>query len=280
MVNRWGVALSATLIIITGFFNSALAQDLIFTAPPREKPDAGAKLYGPLADYFSKVLKTKVVYQHPGNWLNYQRNMRDGKYDIVFDGPHFASWRQAHLKHDMLVKLPGTLEFFLLADVDDKSVNSPDDLIGQRICGISPPNLSTLSVLDYYRNPVRQPVIKGVRGGMGGVYKTFSKGNSGCKALVLRTTFYKKKLKDEQRNGLKLIYSSRPLPNQVISAGPRISNIDKGRLAKGLISGEGAQAASGVVKRFGGKKAKSFVYANNDEYRGHNQLLEGVIFGW
>jgi len=275
MISRAVVATVASLLL----FTQAFGQDLIFTAPPREKPAQGAKLYGPLAAHFSKVLKTKVVYQHPGNWLNYQRGMRNGKYDIVFDGPHFAAWRMAHLKHDMLVKLPGTLVFYLLGKKGDASVKNTNDLIGQKICGISPPNLSTLSILDHYRNPVRQPVIKGVRGGMGGVYKTFMKGAS-CKALVLRNTFYKKKLTDEKRAGLNLIYESRPLPNQVISAGPRISNIDKGKLAKSLISGPGAKAALPVAKRFGGKKAKGFIYADNKEYEGHNMLLEGVIFGW
>lgn len=273
-----GRAVVATFVIFL-LVSQAFAQDLIFTAPPREKEEQGIKLYGPLAVHFSKVLKTRVVYQHPHNWLNYQRDMRNGKYDIVFDGPHFASWRMAHLKHDMLVKLPGTLVFYLLAKKDDASVQNTNDLIGKKICGISPPNLSTLSILDFYRNPVRQPVIKGIRGGMGVVYKSFMKG-VGCKAMVLRNTFYKKKLTDEKRAGLKLIYESRPLPNQVISAGPRISNIDKGRLAKSLVSGSGAKAALPIARRFGGKKAKGFIYADNKEYKGHNMLLEGVIFGW
>ena len=87
------------------------AQDLILTAPPREKPEVGAAEYGPLANYLSKLLGKKVKYVHPGNWLNYQREMRADHYDIIFDGPHFASWRIAHLGHDALVRLPGTLEF-------------------------------------------------------------------------------------------------------------------------------------------------------------------------
>ncbi|MDH5777459.1 MAG: phosphate/phosphite/phosphonate ABC transporter substrate-binding protein, partial [Gammaproteobacteria bacterium] len=69
------------------------------TAPPRESKEAGNKLYTPLANHLSKLLNAKVVYQHPGNWLNYQRDMREDKYDIVFDGPHFISWRLEHLKH-------------------------------------------------------------------------------------------------------------------------------------------------------------------------------------
>ena len=129
------------------------AKDLILTAPPRESAEAGQKIYGPIAAHLTKLLGSKVVYEHPANWIAYQRDMRNDKFDIVFDGPHFVSWRIAHLGHQVLVKLPGNLQFVLLTDKDSKKYNKADDLIGKNICGISPPNLSTLSVLDYYRNP-------------------------------------------------------------------------------------------------------------------------------
>ena len=98
--------------------------------------------------------------------------MRNDKYDIIFDGPHFVSWRMAHLGHEVLVMLSGNLQFVLLTDAKNNKYKSPDDLIGKYICGISPPNLSTVSVLDHFRNPVRQPVIRGIKGGMGKVFKS------------------------------------------------------------------------------------------------------------
>ena len=137
-LNQWVFLLS--VLIVT---QSAVAADLIMTGPPREKPEAGQQLYGPIAEHLSKLLGKKVVYEHPKNWLNYQRDMRNDKYDFVFDGPHFISWRMEHLGHDVLVKLPGTLMFHLTTAKDEKEINTPDDLVGQKICGISPPNLST-----------------------------------------------------------------------------------------------------------------------------------------
>jgi len=264
--------------LLVGVTLPAFAADLIMTAPPRESKDAGIKLYTPLAAHLSKLLNTKVVYQHPGNWLNYQRDMREDKYDIIFDGPHFISWRLEHLKHDVLVKLPGKLEFYLVGDKANNDLKSMDQLIGKKICGISPPNLSTLTVLDRFRNPVRQPVIKGIKGGMGKVHKAFREGK--CAAAVLRTTFYKKKLKQADRDTLKILFHSTPLPNQAISVSNRVSASLKNRIVKSLTLGNGVKASQEIVKRFGGKKAKSFIPASNDEYKGHNQLLEGVIFGW
>ena len=250
---------------------------LILSAPPRETQDAGNKQYEITASFISQILGKPVKYEHPRNWLNYQNDMRNDKYDIVFDGPHFASWRMVHLGHDMLAKLPGKLQFYLLTAADNTQINSADDLIGKKICGISPPNLSTLSVLAYYQNPVRQPVIKGIKGGMGKVYNTYKTG--ACEALVLRTAFYDKKLTSADRKSLKIIYKSAAMPNQVISAGKRLTPAEKSRMQVALISQEGAQATEPTLKRFGGK-SKAFIPATAEEYEGYNNLLEGVIFGW
>ena len=256
---------------------SAFAADIVFTAPPREKPAAGMKVYGPIAQHLSQIMKTKVTYKHPGNWLNYQREMRDGKYDVIFDGPHFASWRMAHIGHDMIAKLPGKLIFYLVKEKSNTKINSLSDLIGQRICGISMPNLSTLSILAAYPNPVRQPVIIGVRGGMKGVVKSLKKNR--CDAYVFRDKFYLKKLKPEVRNNLKILHTSKPLPNQVISAGQRVTPAQKKAISHSLTVGKGIDSTKALRKRFAGK-ARSFVKTSNDEYKNHNRLLEGVIFGW
>jgi len=153
------------LLIISNFFSVAFAE-LILSAPPRESAEAGMKIYGPIAQHLSKNLGVQVTYKHPENWMMYQRDMRADKYDIVFDGPHFIAWREAHLGHEVLMKLPGNLQFIIVTTKNNASVNKANDLIGKNVCGISPPNLSTLSVLDYFENPVRQPTIKVIKGGM------------------------------------------------------------------------------------------------------------------
>ncbi|MEJ2142754.1 MAG: PhnD/SsuA/transferrin family substrate-binding protein [Gammaproteobacteria bacterium] len=270
-------ALQLGLVVSLLFPVQVIAKGLILTAPPRESAEAGKKLYGPIADHLTALLGSKVVYEHPGNWIAYQRDMRNDKYDIVFDGPHFVSWRIAHLGHQVLVKLPGHLQFVLLTDKDNSKYSKADDLIGKNICGISPPNLSTLSVLDYYRNPVRQPVIKGVKGGMGKVYKSLVAGK--CEAAVLRTAFHSKKLTNEQRAGMKQLFLSQKMPNQAISVSARISPQARRKIAESLTMGNGVASTSGILKRFGGK-AKTFIHASNSEYQTQTALLEGVNFGW
>lgn len=264
-----------TVVICLVLCQSVWARNLIMTAPPREKPIEGLKLYGPLAAAISKELGKKVVYKHPNNWLRYQRNMRNGDYDIVFDGPHFASWRIEHVGHTAIVKLPGTLEFFLVVKKSAGKINSLADLIGKKICGISPPNLSTLSVLARFNNPVRQPVILGIRGGMGKVYRRFI--NGACTAAVLRNAFFYKKLDKLKQKELKILIKSEPLPNQVITVSKRISVRDRGRITKAILYGRALDAAKPILTRF---KRKTFVTTTNEEYLVPRELLEGVIFGW
>jgi len=270
--SRWILILSVVL-----FAQGVVAKDLIMTGPPREKPEAGKKLYGPVADHLSKLLGKKVVYEHPKNWLNYQRDMRNDKYDIVFDGPHFISWRMAHLGHEVIVKLPGTLVFYLATAKDDAEIKTTNDLVAKKICGISPPNLSTLSVIAAYPNPVRQPVIKGIKGGMGAVHKSYKAGK--CRAAVFRRAFFKKKLPQPARDSYKILYTSKPVPNQAFSVSKRITARERSLIIQSFTLGDGVKATSGILRRFGGK-AKHLINANTEEFKGHNLLLEGVIFGW
>jgi ABC-type phosphate/phosphonate transport system substrate-binding protein len=276
---RLHTSFSILSFILLIFIMRVASAEYVMTAPPRENPEAGAKIYSPLAKHLSTILGEKVVYKHPKNWLQYQRDLRHDVYDIVFDGPHFVSWRLAHLKHDVLVKLPGTLEFVIVVNKDDREVKKMKHLIGKKICGIPPPNLATLTVIEQFQNPVRQPIIWGVRGGFPNVLKTFKKG--GCRAAVFRTTFYKKKMSAAERASMRILYHSKALPNQAISVSRRIGSKYKDKIIRSLTLDEsGKQAAHGITKRFGGKKAPPFIAAKNKEYLKPAQLLEGVVFGW
>ncbi|NOX44063.1 MAG: phosphate/phosphite/phosphonate ABC transporter substrate-binding protein [Gammaproteobacteria bacterium] len=268
---------NALFLLALLFFSNAQA-DLVLSAPPRESLEAGNALYGPLAKHLTELLGEKVTYQHPDNWLHYQRELRNDVYDVVFDGPHFVSWRIKHLRHSVLVKLPGTLEFFIITKKSDERINKLTDLIGKKICGISPPNLGTMTVIDQFKNPVRQPDIFPVNGGFGQVAKKFSSG--ACDAAVLRSNFYNKKLTENARAVTKKLFASTPLPNQAISVSSRVNNKNKIKIVQSLTRGEGLEISRGIVKRFGGKQAKSFIVANQQDYMQQVDLLEGVVFGW
>jgi len=265
-------------LIVLFTSNIAIASELILSAPPRESVAEGNKLYEPIATYLSSVLGRKVTYKHSKNWFKYQMDMRNDKYDIIFDGPHFISWRLKHLKHEVLVKLPGELDFMLVADASNSNLKKSKDLTGKYFCGISPPNLSSLSFLASFSNPVIQPRVKGIKGGMGKVFQAFE--NKKCTAAMLRGSYYKTQLSEHKRKQLKVLFRSSTLPNQAITASSRLSLKEKRKISKGLLSADGVEVLQGIVDRFAEVNASSFTKTNNAEYKGYNKYLEGVLIGW
>lgn len=266
------------ILLVTLPVNTLLAADLIFSAPPRESETAGKILYQPIADYLSKILNKKVIYQYPDNWFNYQNNMKHGAYDIIFDGPHFVSWRIAHLEHQAILKLPGSLEFLLVANANNNKLNKPKDMIGKHFCGVSPPHLSSLTFLGSFSNPVTHPRVQGIKGGMGKVFEAFN--NDKCPAAVLRKNYYQKILTEQQRGDLKIVFNSKSLPNQAISVSKQLTKKEKQNIANALTKGEGIALTQAILKRFTDYKTTAFIKTNNKEYKGYNRFLEGVLFGW
>ena len=255
---------------------SAAQTKLILSAPPRETPQAGQEQYGVIAKELSKVLGMEVVYEHPGNWTNYAALMRAGKYDILFDGPHFAAWRMKHVNHVPVVRLPGALKFLILAHAENNQIKSLRDLIGKNICGLASPNLGTMAVFALYENPVIQPEIKVIKGGMKNVLQAFLRGE--CEAAVVRDKVYLS-LPQEKKDLIKIIDKSEDMPNQTITVSTKISVYNRDKIQKFLVSKEGAKTAEKLLGIYS-RNNKIFLPADINEYMGLEKLIEGVVYGW
>ena len=93
---------SALLLLLT--MRSAWAVDLIFGVPPLETQIDRQDVYRPIVDYLSQLLRRPIQYEVSADWLTYQRDMREGRYDLVFDGPHLVARRITHSYHEALVR--------------------------------------------------------------------------------------------------------------------------------------------------------------------------------
>ena len=269
---------AAVLLLLC--LSSQLHAEFLLTAPPRESASEGLKQYGPLADKLTEIIGEKVVYQQPKGWLFYQRDMRTDKFDIVFDGPHFISWRMKRFGHTPVAKLPGTLRFVVITAKDIKGhngreVNEVNDLKNISICSIAPPNLSSLTVLTEYIDPVSLPVMVNVKGGMKGVYNAFKNGK--CQAAILRDKFYAKKVPKEDREDLKIIFKSEPVANQGVTVSRRINEEQRTLIAAALT--EVSESTAPTIKRFT-PKAEKMLYTDNADYDGYYKLLTEVVYGW
>jgi ABC-type phosphate/phosphonate transport system substrate-binding protein len=235
-------------------------EALVFTAPPRESPDAGIEIYKPVAEYLSQAIGKKVRYQHPGTWGVYRTEMLKGSYDIIFDGPHFNSYRLEKLSHNILVKIPERHEFAVIVRKDKTAFQTVSQMAGRSFCTHAPPNLGTLVLLTQFDNPARQPVIISTNG-WENIYNGVVSGK--CAGGVLPMANLKKV---DKANLAKVIFKTAAMPNQAFSAGPRVSLEDQMKLAQALASPDAAVPTEKLRAAY--KVGDGFALASNQEYQG------------
>lgn len=246
-------------------------SDLVFSAPPRGSYQEEVAIYQPIVDLLSKVIGKKVTYQYSDNWLSYSKDMTEGNYDIVFDGPAFNGWRIEKLSHTPIVRLPEDFVFVVITRADNDRVKQVKDLAGRMICAHAPPNLGTLTMLSQFDNPARQPVIIETKG-WDNSYKAMLDGK--CAATVVPI----KNLTKNDAGAKKLtktLYQHKAMPNQAISVGPRIAPELHKKIAQALLTEEGKQATSKLRSAYAGK---DFVPATRDEYAGMGDLLKSSLY--
>jgi ABC-type phosphate/phosphonate transport system substrate-binding protein len=246
-------------------------RDLVFSAPPRGSYQEEAAIYQPIVDLLSKAIGKKVTYQYSDNWLSYSKDMTEGSYDIVFDGPAFNGWRIEKLNHTPIVRLPEDFVFVIITKADNDRVKQVKDLAGRMICAHAPPNLGTLTLLSQFDNPSRQPVIVETKG-WDNAYKAMLDGK--CAATVVPI----KNLAKNDAGTKKLtktLYQHKAMPNQAVSVGPRIAPELHKKIAQALLSDEGKQATAKLRAAYAGK---DFVPATRDEYAGLSDLLKASLY--
>ncbi len=242
---------------------------LVFSAPPRETPAEGARIYQPIADWLSRVLEKKVVYRRPDNWLTYQTEMVRGSYDLLFDGPHFNSWRILNLHHNTLARLAEGHTFAVIVRKGNKQITDIAQLAGHKVCGMNPPNLGTLAILNQFDNPLRQPVIVNSLGWQR-VYDGVMEKK--CSAGILPIANLNQY--DKSRRFSRALFTSKTLPNQAFSSGPRVTREDQLKIAAALTDPSAKPALARLLQAYG--STKGFVRATKEEYAGVDVYLKDV----
>lgn len=245
-----------------------LAKELVLTSPPRESEQKAREIFQPIADYIGTVLKRPVVFKYSDNWLTYQSEMQKDLYDIVFDGPHFISYRMAKYQHAPLVKLPGKFIFVIIAKKDNNRINKVEDVNGRMLCAPAPPNLAALTALTQYTNPSRQPIMVDTKG-FPQTYDALLNGK--CSAAAMQIKVFEKL--DKEKKATKILFQSKGLPNQAISASSRLDAAERARLAELLQSDAGKKATAKLREEYNGQ---DFVPATAEEYVGHSGLLKDI----
>ena len=260
------------ILLLLGFLGSlvlpAAQADLIFTSAPRDSQEKELAIYQPVVDLLSKATGQKVRFLHGDNFLVYQSEMRKGTYDIVFDGPAFVGWRMAKLQHTPLVKFPGNLVFIVAVKKDQARINTLKDMAGRTLCAFPPPNLATLTALVEFDNPARTPLILESES-FPDAYKKMVTGK--CVGAVLQKKLFENLDKEKQAG--KIIFISKPLPNQAFSAGPRVTADMREKITQALLSPEGAVATKKLREVF---KIEALQPAKPEEFKDLGLLLRDM----
>jgi len=248
---------------------------IIFSAAPFGDSEEAIQIFTPLAKYLEEVIGETVIYEHPASWSDYAQNMRSGRYDIVFDAPHFGSWRIKNIKHTPVVRLPGKLGYVILTMKNKKELNTLRDLLGVKICALESPTLGTLTVYKLFPNPVFMPQIREISGNFRDVYKELKDGK--CEAAVLQDVTYDHLIPAEKRE-VKVITKSAQMPQMTLTIGPRLLSKKK-LIAQKLMTSKATRAAAKLLSN-NGMHTKSFVSVEMSEYKDLEHLLTDVAWGW
>jgi len=260
---------TSAYLFLSLFAITSVSADLVMSAPPREKPEVGEQVYGPVAAYISQVIGKKVVYQHPEEWGIYQGNMQLGKYDIVFDGPHFVAWRMHRKGHELLANTPGELSFVVVVRSINKRYTELKHLRGRPVCALAPPNLATLTLLREVGIGHEPRLV--LSSSFGEAFKGLLAGK--CEGVVMRDATYAK-LSKTAPNKTRVVFTSKPLPNQAITAGNKLDAASKNLLRTKLTTPEASAAMAKFVETYtGGKGLKA---AESKDYEGLDALLKDI----
>lgn len=252
-------------------------------APPSAADAAHIdQAYGELAKILSGWLGDTVRYEKPNNYMGYAQAMREGRYDLLVDGPHFAAWRMTKLQHQPVVESSERLVFLTLANADDDRIKSPDDLVNKRVCSQSSPSLATMMFLAQFPNPMRQPMMKYENGYAPNV--ALLKQRS-CDAAVVNASFYDNQMGAADKAVVKVIHNTRPLPGVVVTAGPRLTPVQidtlRSRLAKPAAEDNAAVLLlSKAALRGVRHEDVRWVPVKASELKGLDELLTSMSWGW
>ncbi len=250
---------------------AAESEELVLSAPPRGVAAKEKEIYEPIAELLSKTIGKKVTFRYSDNWLSYSKDMIQGSYDLVFDGPHFNGWREDKLGHVPLIKINEDFIFALITKAENQRITEVKNLAGRTICAHAPPNLGTLLLYSQFDNPVRQPVIIEIQG-WDNAYKGLIDGK--CEATIVPLKNLAK-FDAGEKKATKIIYKSRTMPNQALSAGPRITPAMQAKIRQAMLSEEGKKATEKLREVYA---IKEFVSASREEYAGLGRLLKHTLY--
>ncbi len=257
------ILLLGTLLI--GLNPAAHADTLKMAIPPFLPPQEILKAFQPLADYIGQQTGTTVQLVTFNSYLGFWQATHTGSkgFDMALDSAPVTDFRVQRFQWRVIAKMQGKVTQSLVTGPDTLIVD-PSELINKKVAVQPSPSVSALLLYQLFPNPVQQPTL---------VFETTNRDaakavlDGKAKAAVIPTPIA------AGYPNLNLVTTTKPVPFLAISVSPNVSPALADKLRQAFIQMADTTKGEDILKA---SQLSRFVTANDADYSGQAQLLEGT----
>ena len=144
-------------LLLTLSSSVATAQIYRVVVQPDYRPEQAALVYEPLLEYLREATQLQFELVTPRTYYKYWNDMRQNNAgDVVIDDAHFTDYRIQRYGYKPLVKSNAPMRYSLLTSGTEDNLRA---FYGRRVSTMPSPSLGYLVLMDWYPNPIRQPVV-------------------------------------------------------------------------------------------------------------------------
>lgn len=261
--------------LLVVMFISPLRAEILISAPPLYSETNMQAAFAPITRYLSENLGQVVRYEHQADLLEYAKNIRSDKYDILLSEAHIMSWslrfqNSGGLAHTPLAKLGSTKQPVLITR--NPKIDRLQSLINKRICVKPSPSLDAVQLYRQFNNPINQPLIVEIKGAYEHILTMMDKGR--CTAAVINSTDI------EQNTDIKVIKALGQTPGAGWSMTERLPSDIKQQLQTLFLDSTQSEHFSTLLRLFTEQNNNTPMQATSkQEYASYDKLLSQV-WGW
>ena len=245
----------------------AADQPLIFATAPTHSTDKTLEIYQPVIDYLRQKTGQEIIIQTAATFTDYNNNIQNNSYQIVFDGPHYVGWRVDKFGHVPIARLPGQIKIAVVIKKDSK-IGQLEQLVGKRVCTFPSPNMLTMAFLENFPNPIRQPVLVPAQG-FKGLEQCLNRDD--VVGAVIRDKMWGKMA---NKDNLAIMFiTDKTYPERTFSVSSDVDLETRRNITYALLSDEGQQHLKKVFTTF---KKDRLIPAKPEEYTNLGNLLKPV----
>lgn len=239
------------------------ADEYTLAVHPVLSADETQRIYKPLADYLSAKSGHTIKLVTSSNFLSHWQISKQGRFDLVLDGPQFTGYRLAKLDYSVLAKFPNVVSYTLVTN-DEQMILEPRELIGKKVATTPSPALGALRLEQLFPNPLRQPVI--IETNDSAKAANFVVEGQAEAAMIPAAMV-------GNYPGLITVVNTEQIPAPAISASPKLDAELIQTLSQALLDAENDEMGKKVLQSI---RIERFAASDGSEYRPQAELLKNM----